>query len=159
MRIRIPTIAKGIVLAMTIVAFVLLLTTTGCIVNHPFLGITFSGVEMLFGGDGFHLVVVSLIAWIITIVVMVAMLVLLAAEFFEIDLINNFESYILIGISFLLIASGIMIICSPVDIKNQLGVEGNYSLSGGWITVVVMLFTSGGICFGPLVCDFLGIKQ
>ena len=153
---KLSTIGKIGAAFCSIIAFILLLTTSCCHMDN-FISISFSGTSVLFGEpDILEPIATALTAWILLIAVIVALAIYLAAEFFEIDFITDLDLFVSTAISVLLISIGILILCVPSGVSAYFSQP--FILDSGWIVAVVLIFLSSIINIAPTILDLLGIK-
>ena len=165
MSFKLSTICKIAAAIGSIVAFILLLMTQCCYVKG-FPDFSYSGTCVIFGGrpprvPSITAVPIALFSWIVLLIVILLLGALLVGEFLNINVVNDYGKYVMVGIAGLLIIVGILIFCTPLGVNDQIKKyfgDMEVLLYGGWIAAAILSFVSSLVCLAPLVLDFLGIE-
>ena len=153
-------------LIVAVVGFILVMATPGISVHV--IGNTYTniaGTSILFGESALGIVVyspsiLSLIAWILLIVALIALLFGALIPFLKIKSLNKFAGLLnIIAVASLVVAGIFLFITVPAFFGAQGSeVPGNAALGAGWVIAGILSIAAGVLAVAPAFADFISKK-
>ena len=160
---------SGIVACLfALVAFILLMATTGVFYKYGNTQYNFAGTTVLFGakeetwlGESVtKLAWTGLVGWILVIVAMLILIAGVVLPLLKIKTLEPFAGVLNLVAVGALIAAGILVFCSRAAFcgANEWSTD-NASLGAGWVIAGILAILGGVCAILPAAVDFLGKKK